>query len=104
MHKVMELIEKRYSEEDLSVQKLSDAVFITDSYLSRIFKQETGKTVGKYITDVRMEHAKTLLMDDGLKLYHVSMLVGYSNPSYFAKIFKKTVGIMPSEYRSRNWK
>jgi len=104
VHKVMELIERRYSEEDLSVQKLSDAVFITDSYLSRIFKQETGKTVGKYITDVRMEHAKTLLMDEGLKLYHVSMLVGYSNPSYFAKIFKRTVGIMPSEYRSRNWK
>lgn len=101
VQKVRRIIGKQYGSEELTVQVLADQAYVTPSYLSRVFKQETGKTIGQYITEVRIEHAKELLLDNKLKLYHVAMLVGYNNPSYFAKTFKKAVGVMPSVYRER---
>lgn len=97
----VKLIETQYADEDLKIGGIAQQVFVTPSYLSRVFKEETGQTVGEYITHVRMEHAKRLLADHRLKLYHVAMMVGYPNPSYFAKVFKKEAGLMPSEYREQ---
>jgi two-component system response regulator YesN len=99
--KAIEQIESRFAEEDLSVKSLAEAAFVTPSYLSRLFKKETGKTIVEYLTGVRMEKAKELFRDKRLKLYHVSLLVGYTDPSYFAKCFKREVGVSPSDYRER---
>lgn len=96
---VTRYIQQNYSLKELSIKGLADQVYLTPTYLSYLFKQKTGITIGKYLTDTRMERAKELLRDKKLKLYHVAEQVGYDDPNYFAKIFKKQVGVTPSEYR-----
>ncbi len=100
--RVTRLIWQEYGRSDLSVKQLADSVYLTPTYLSALFKRKTGKTIGEYITSVRMEKAKELLRDPQFKLYHVSEQVGYEDPGYFAKIFKKQTGATPSEYREKN--
>lgn len=70
-------------------------------YLCLLFRQTTGTTINHYLTTVRMEKAKELLMDLSNKLYDVSYAVGYMNPSYFSRQFKKYTGLLPSEYREK---
>ena len=60
-----------------------------------------GKTISQYIVEIRVSHAKVFLCDRSLKLYDVALRIGYKDANYFAKIFKKAVGITPSEYREK---
>lgn len=98
---VLHYIHRHYSDENLSVKKLAEQVFLTPTYLSNLFKQEVGKTIGQYITEVRIERSKELLRDKRFKLYHVAQQVGYSDSNYYAKAFKKQTGCTPSEYREK---
>ena len=98
---VLRYIHRHYSDENLSVKKLAEQVFLTPTYLSNLFKQEVGKTIGQYITEVRIERSKELLRDKRFKLYHVAQQVGYSDSNYYAKAFKKQTGCTPSEYREK---
>jgi len=92
-------IQQHYTEE-LELQHLADLVYLTPSYLSKLFKTETGETITDYCIAVRIEHAKRLLKEDhGLKTYMVGERVGYPDPAYFNKVFKKMTGKTPKEYR-----
>ncbi len=64
-----------------------------------VFKQVTGSTINQYITHVRIEAAKNMLEDTSVKLYDIGFLIGYVEPSYFSKIFKKMTALTPKEYR-----
>lgn len=101
VQRVTRLISTRYGEKELSVKELAESVYLTPTYLSGLFKRKTGRTIGETITQVRMEKAAELLLDPQLKLYHVARQVGYEDPNYFCKIFKKQMGLTPSEYRER---
>ena len=92
-------IKKDFSREDLDITALADSVYLTPTYLSNLFKKETGFTIGQYITLVRIEKAKALLEDKSLKLYQVAEQCGYSDQNYFAKIFKRQEGVNPSDFR-----
>jgi len=75
-------------------------VYLTPSYLSRLFKQETGVTITDYLINVRIEQAKNLLRSrPDLKTYEVGEQVGYPDSAYFTKLFKRIVGMTPNEYR-----
>ena len=74
---------------DLSLEKVADVVYINSNYLSEIFKCKTGENFVEYITRVRIEKAKKLLHDLEYKTYQVGQMVGYEDPSYFSKVFKK---------------
>lgn len=94
-------IQQHYTEE-LELQRLADRVYLTPSYLSKLFKTEAGETITDYIISVRIARAKDhLLRDPSLKTYEVGELVGYGDPAYFNKVFKKVVGLTPKEYRDR---
>lgn len=95
------IIGSEFGSRDMSVKMLADRVYLTPTYLSGLFKRKTGKTIGEYITCVRIEKAKSLLYDKQLKLYHISEKVGYEDANYFAKIFKRHTGLTPSEYREK---
>lgn len=97
--KVLRYIQHHYSEPDLSVRALADYCYLTPTYFSSLFKRKTGRTVGQYLTEYRMEKARLLLKDEGFKLYQVARQVGYEDANYFARIFKKQTGLSPSEYR-----
>ncbi|TCM95654.1 two-component system response regulator YesN [Paenibacillus sp. BK033] len=97
---VKQLIQQDY-DKDLELTELSEKVFLNPSYLSTLFKQETGLTITQYVLQLRMMKAKELLkkrMD--LKVYEVGEQVGYPDSIYFNKVFKKMVGITPKEYRN----
>lgn len=79
---------------------LAGMVFLTPSYLSKLFKQETGLTLTDYVIEIRIRTAKQLLKNaPDLKVHEIGTEVGYPDPAYFNKLFKKTVGVTPNEYK-----
>lgn len=85
--------------EPLTLKVLAEKVHLSDQYLGQLFKNITGKSFLKYLTQVRMEYAVMFLNNPVLKIYEISELVGYSDPKHFMKVFKKTYECTPMEYR-----
>lgn len=85
--------------EDISLEALASLVYLSPTYLSRLFKRETGETLSTYIQDVRMERAKNLLCTTSMKIYEVAEQVGFSDPVYFSRMFKKATGVKPKDFR-----
>jgi len=79
-------------EGSISVKVLSEILFMNRSYLSEIFKKEFGITLQEYITVVKIERAKRLLLDDKLKAYQVAERLGFKDTEYFGALFKKYTG------------
>jgi len=101
VHQVTRVMRTQYSDKNLSVKALAESVYLTPTYLSGLFKRQTGKTISRFLTEIRIEHAMKLLMDKKLKLYNVAEMVGYDDANYFSKIFKRYAGMTPSEFRER---
>lgn len=99
--KVKKFINEHYQQRDISVKQIAAELYITPTYLSSLFKRKTGNTIGEYLTTVRIEESKKLLLDPRMKTYEVALAVGYEDANYFTKIFKKNLGVTPSEYRER---
>ncbi|MNM40421.1 putative response regulatory protein [compost metagenome] len=91
-------IEQHYHEEDLSVEAVAAYTFVDSSYLRRVFRKESGYSVLDHIAHTRMKKAKELLQKGNLKLATVAEAVGYSDPNYFSKSFKKKFGMTPTEF------
>lgn len=98
---IKDFIQNNYFHEQLSVKEISEHVHLSSSYVCTVFKNETGSTLNQYITEYRLEKAKQLLSDSQLKISDISSKTGYTDSNYFAKAFKKYVGISPSEYREK---
>lgn len=86
---------------DLSLDELSKELDISPYYFSKLFKEETGSNFVEYVTNLRMNRAKELLKDQDCSMKEICVEVGYSDPNYFSRIFKKNFGITPTEYRER---
>ncbi|MFK2826678.1 helix-turn-helix domain-containing protein [Bacillus sp. B190/17] len=99
VQKAMDYIEKHYLEH-ITLEKVSSYVHLSPTYFSRLFKSATGTNFVEYITHLRIEKAKTLLMDLNYTVYQIAFEVGYSNSHYFSRVFKTIVGKTPSEYRN----
>ena len=90
---------ERHSGEKFSLQAVADALYVNKCYLLRQFRAHTGGTLLKYHNQVRCEQAKQLLADTALSISEVGEAVGFVSSSHFTHIFKKTVGLTPTEYR-----
>lgn len=102
---VMEAIDYvagHYNDRKLSVDTIAESLGISGGHLSRIFKKETDYTIMSYITQYRIHTAMNLLCDCRYKVYEVAELVGYRDITYFSSMFKKMVGVAPSEYQDRS--
>ncbi|MBW7459560.1 helix-turn-helix domain-containing protein, partial [Paenibacillus sepulcri] len=99
VERVRTIIEQSYADGGLTVADIGKAVYLTPTYVSLLFKQETGQTVNEYLTQVRVDKAKELLRDPQYKFYDICYAIGYTDPSYFTKLFKKATGVTPSVYR-----
>lgn len=86
---------------DLSLDTLAKNVQTNPSYLSRVFKEQTGYKISDYITNLRMEKAKDLLLDQHLRAKDVALAVGYANERYFSQLFRKHSGMSPTEYKKQ---
>jgi two-component system response regulator YesN len=84
----------------LSLERVAEQVHLNPSYLSTIFKKETGQNFSDYLISCRINEAKRLLRESNLKITQVCAAVGYSDNKHFSKIFIKSVGLRPSAYRA----
>lgn len=88
-------------EEEVTLNSVAEKLFINPSYLSRLFKQETGSTFSKYLLERKMKRAKELL-NRGERVYNTASFLGYSDVSYFTKVFRKYWGTTPGEIKKGN--
>lgn len=94
-------IMKTYMSENISLNSIAAEVGMSPSYFSSIFSREEGKTFVEYLTEIRMDKAKELLMCSSMKTSEIGYEVGYKDPHYFSYIFKKTQHCTPKEFRTR---
>lgn len=88
-------------ETDRTLGDVASHVGLNPVYFSRLFKQETGQTYSDYCTKIRMRKAMDYLKDPKYKIYEIGFLVGYKNTKYFHKLFKRQMGVTPTEYRNQ---
>ena len=100
VYKVMEYINQNYSKK-LSLQDLADRVYLSRSYLSSLFKKETGDSITNYINRVRVEKSKALLVGSTVSLAEVAHLCGFEDQSYFTRVFKAKEGVSPKKFRDK---
>lgn len=96
---VYDMVEDNYSEETLTLEKVAATLNVNASYLSKAFKKEVGEGLNEYITKRRLNSAADIIRKDRtIQLYEVADQVGYSDPYYFSRCFKKYFGVSPSAY------
>lgn len=94
-------IRKTYMSDEISLNTIAAEVGMSPSYFSSIFSKEMGKTFVEYLTEIRMDRAKELLMCSSMKTSEIGYEVGYKDSHYFSYIFKKTQNCTPKEFRAR---
>lgn len=98
VYKVIEYIRANYYRK-ISLEDIAKYVNFSKTYLSRIFKEETGENISMYINKIRIEKAKLLLSDKNISLLDVANRVGFEDQSYFTKVFKSVVGLSPKKFK-----
>lgn len=98
--KAKDYIKKNYYR-DIALEEVANKVFLSPCYFSRLFKQTVGCTFKDYLTDVRLNEAKRLMLQPGLLVQDIAKKVGYTDARYFSHVFKKNEGLSPSKYQKR---
>jgi len=86
-------------DQEITIKKIADQVYMNPTYFSEYFKLQTGETMLDYLTRQRIERAKELLADPRLKIQDVCGRIGYQDAKYFGRLFKQWTGQTPSKYR-----
>lgn len=94
-------VQSHYTEK-LTLTDIADALNISYGHLSNTFKKFTNVTLSDYIASVKIDHAKELIDTHQYLMYEISDMLGFDNPYYFSKVFKKITGISPREYENRS--
>lgn len=100
VEEAVDYIRKNYASR-ITINSCAEAISLSEGYLSRLFRKETGYTFNAYLAAYRIHVAMRLLRDHHMKVYEVAPQVGYTDTAYFSTQFKKAVGISPSEYQDR---
>ena len=91
-------IENNYSK-NINLNVIASHFNMNPCYISLIFKEKTNKNFIDFLTEIRLEKAKSLLVNSGMSIQNVGEMVGYPNPQYFSKVFKKAMGKSANEYK-----
>ena len=87
------------SQQNISLEMLSDKVGLSPIYISKMFKEKFGVNYIEYLTECRIEKAKKMLADPEKSIKEITLEIGYHEPNYFSKVFKKMCNVTPREYR-----
>ncbi|KPU44525.1 HTH-type transcriptional regulator YesS [Oxobacter pfennigii] len=98
VQKAISYINENYMN-DISLESVSEFVYLSTSYFSRLFKKETGVNFTDYLNKVRVEESKKYLADLKIPLSEIANMVGFTDQSYFTKVFKKIEGVSPGQFR-----
>ena len=98
INKIVRFVQNHLAEE-ISLSVLAEEFHFSTQYVSQLFKNEIGVNFLTYLTNIRMEKAKKLLLSTDLPIAEVSEQTGYGDYRVFTKVFKKSEGVTPSQYR-----
>ena len=104
IHREIEVVKQYiydHYRDEISIDMLARLVYMAPSYLSAVFKKETGQNLSKFIKEYRMEKARDMLENTHMKIVQVSEAVGYPNVSYFCQSFREFYGISPQKFRNQ---
>lgn len=99
---IKELVEQKYADVNLSQQSIAATVKLSSAYIGKLFKDGTSQSITEYINDIRLKHARQLLEGDKYTIQEIMVKCGYSNSSYFFRLFKAMFGSTPKEYRMKS--
>ncbi|GIQ70615.1 AraC family transcriptional regulator [Xylanibacillus composti] len=93
-------MEEEYTDPGLSLAQLAKRMEITPNYLSALFTSQTGRTFSQHLSQIRMHHARRLLRETNMKIYEIAERSGYTDYTYFSRVFRKTFSVSPNQYRT----
>ena len=96
--KIQECVEQYYQDANLSVGFIAEKLNRNAKYISRVFKEENGKGISNYISEIRIQKAREIMQMQKYTLEEVAEMVGYSNSRTFRRAFVKIVGELPSKF------
>lgn len=99
LRKACAYIEENYHRPEMTLHDVASHVALSNNHFCTVFSQEMGKTFIGYLTDLRMDKARTLLLTTGIRSSELAAAVGYNDPHYFSYLFKKHVGLSPRMFR-----
>lgn len=102
IHRCMQYVRTHLSQK-LEAEELARTACLSQAYFSRVFKEETGRTVGQFVMEARLQRAAELMRYDTLKLAEIAASVGFQDQSYFSRAFQRAYGVSPKEYRKAKW-
>ncbi|MGN1020546.1 MAG: helix-turn-helix domain-containing protein [Aristaeellaceae bacterium] len=97
----IQFIRANYQNAELSLTDIAEAVHLTPAYLNTSFRNETGSTIKRYLTNYRIEQAQKLLRDEHYRSKEIAACCGFCDNGYFTKVFRRWTGMTPLEYRDR---
>lgn len=98
VQEIKKFIQQNYGR-NLTLEEIAESVYLSPSYASRLFKKVQGQSVMEFLTQVRIEAAKHLLINPQYLIDEIAVNIGYVDASYFTKVFKKHEGMTPTQYR-----
>ncbi|MCL6613573.1 MAG: helix-turn-helix domain-containing protein, partial [Firmicutes bacterium] len=99
IRKAQEFIEANLGK-TISLSQVAREVYMSPSYLSRLFREQTGESFSEYVTRRKMEVARRLLDEGEKKIYEIAAAVGYTDPAYFGRVFRQIFNVTPTDYRT----
>lgn len=99
LDRACKILKERY-QENLTLKSVADELYISDSYLGKLFKSKTGYTFLEILTLYRIKKAVAFLEDTDMKVYEIAYAIGYSDSKYFSKVFRKVTGMKPMELKN----
>jgi len=100
MNEVIKYLEQNYTK-SITLEDVAKRVNFSPSYFSSLFHKKTSKCLIAYLTEIRMKKAKELITSTNYTLKEIALSVGYSNPNYFSRLFKKIFGLPPSSFGAK---
>lgn len=100
IHKATNYIKENFRR-DITLEDVSKEVNISPHYFCKLFKEEMGENFIDYLTNIRINKAKEIMKDSLLSIKEICYEIGYGDPNYFSRLFKKNAGMTPTEYRDR---
>lgn len=92
----------KYYSGNITIDDICREIYLSSSHFKRVFKVKTGKTPYRFLTEIRIEKAKEMLKDKGCAIHEIARLCGFVNQGNMSTIFKKHIGISPSEFRKNH--
>ncbi|CAM3420927.1 response regulator [Paenibacillus lupini] len=102
IQQAIDYIEEHYLDNDLSIKQVAECIHLNPSYLSTLFKKETGETFTGYVTRLKLQKAQVLLRNTDMKISEICQTVGFDDSTYFSSVFKKHFQVSPSEFRQHH--